>query len=219
MAKEPSTDVRKEQELYGNMFEDSADQIFSDHMQESLNSEDSVDRFDWAKYGKIPSTAVEHNAEVDLKSLNDMEYEAVHKLCHTKYTKVPSAVTEQNIETDEASMNVMKCEADDVDQHPVNKSDNEKCMKIASPVTEQNTEIGVEGMAVMESEADDFDQHYLLQNTDMQEDSSDQQTHDSLKDAESSAVCVKSREKKLKMVCTHCKLTVSFKLKEASHIF
>lgn len=246
MAKEPSTGIEKQQELYANMFEDSADQVYSDHMQESVNSEDPVDKLDCAKYNKIPLTAAEQNTAVDVISVNGIEYEAVNKLHHTKYTKISSTVTEQNTEIDEEGMNVIEYEGDDFDQHPVDEHDSEKYARIASTVadgfnqhsihklhcaeytkipsalTEQNTEVDAEEMNVIEYEAGDFDQHsYQLQNTEVQEGSFDQQIHDSVKDAESAAISMKLRSrpvKKLKMVCTHCKLTISFKLKGVSHI-
>lgn len=179
MAKEPSTGIIKE-EVNANIFEDSADQVFSDCMLESMKSEDR--KPDCAEDNNIPLSAAEHNTQVDVRSVSGIECEAIDKLHHAKYTK------------------------------------------IASTVTEWNTEVDEEGVNVIEHETGDFDHpSYQLQNTEVQEGSFNQQIHDSLNDVDSAAISVKQRSggpvKKLRMVCVRCNLTISFKLKETSHIY
>jgi hypothetical protein len=131
--------------------------------------------------------------------------DSVDKFDCTKCTEIPSSLADQ--------MNEKEYEDDDFDQHSVDKLNFAKYTKITSDIAEQNTEIDVEGMNEIKYEIDDLDQHSdLLQNHEVQEDSFVQQIHDCRKDAESRAVSMKLRSsravRKLKMVCTHCKLTI-----------
>ncbi|KDR14540.1 zinc finger protein 43-like isoform X4 [Zootermopsis nevadensis] len=114
MAKEPSTGIIKE-EVNANIFEDSADQVFSDCMLESMKSEDR--KPDCAEDNNIPLSAAEHNTQVDVRSVSGIECEAIDKPHHAKYTKIAATVTEWNTEVDEEGVNVIEHETGDFDHH------------------------------------------------------------------------------------------------------
>jgi hypothetical protein len=246
MSKEPSTDTGKEEELYASMLEDSAERVFSDHVQESVKSEDPDGILDYEECNKILTTAAEQNTDVDVKSMENIECEFTDKH-HTEYKNIAPTASERKIKTDEEGVNVIEYEGDDFRQHPVNEYDSNKYLRIASSladdfkhhsvhmlhcakytklplgVTEQDTEVDTEGLNVVKCEVHDFDGYtYQLQNTEVQEGSFDQQICGSVRAAESAAISMKlgnSRPvRKLEMVCTCSKLTISLRHKEVSHM-
>jgi hypothetical protein len=218
MAKEPFTQTEKE-ELYSHMSEGSADEVYETHAVESIKSEESVDNLDYTEHPEISAVVPEQDTEVGVRGVDDLKYKAVdasqhsvEQLSHTTY--IDSAlVGEQNVVIDAEGADVVEYETYGFGHHSADKLD---CVEYTEiPWTHSDyAEVDEEGINEVEYDTNDFDEHSdQLQSTEEQEDSFDQQSHDYLKNAEFAAVCMKSRHssaaKRLKMVCTHCRLTAA----------
>jgi hypothetical protein len=216
MAKEPSTQIKEK--LYSHMFEGSAREACGKYTPQLIKSDDSVDNFDCAEHPEMSAAVPGQDTEV---GVDDMEYEAVdtsqhslEQLSHTAYTD-NALIGEQSVEIDAEGTNVMEYEADDFSHHSPDTLDCAEYTEIPSTQSEHYNEVDAEGINVVEYDADDFDQPSdMLQSTEEQEDSFDQQSHDYINNAESAAIFMKSRsssaEEALEIVCTHCRLTTAY---------